>query len=364
MNELLNLAEIDDDVREEMNRQKIDVKKFLSKFASNSREDAKSDKCLYCNKEITKFCNSHSVPASFLRNIAIDGKVYTSNLIIDLPLLDQEKGVNNSGTFHIICRDCDSKIFQDYESLNDFRAEVTSRMIAQIAMKNHLRSISKRRFEIALYENVISEIKKKQGALFVDSGLFDQVIEVSKWDLNEYYKGFRRAKKVIEKGLEQEYYLFFCKRLDYTVPLAFQCEVALHYDFNGYVINNVFVKDPKYKVPTLHVAVFPLKTGSIVALFIDKHEKRYRPFYKQFAKLTEEEQLAAINYIIFSLSEDVYLSKKVHDAISGDEMLKKINGLTSIQFSTSPEMNPELIKKNFSFSHMGSIPNFLLMNLN
>jgi len=361
MQQLMNLAEVDEEVRKKMEEQKIDAKKLLSKLATKSRKDAKSERCLYCNQKCTKFCNSHSVPASFLRNIAVDGKVYTTNQIIDLPLFDQEKGVNNSGTFHIICSDCDSKIFSDYENMSDYRADITSKMVAQIAMKNHLKNISKRRYEIALYENGVAELKERHGEMFSVDDYFDQSIQVSKLDLNEYIRGFRRAKKVIEKKWEHEYTLVYCKRLNYSVPIAFQSEVALHYDFKGHIINNVAVKDPKYKIKTIHIAAFPLKVGSVVMLFADSKDKRYRPFFKQFLSLEEDQKLAVINYLIFSLSEDVYLSKDANEIISNDEQLKKVTGQTPIQFSTTPEMNRELIKETFNFSEMNKIPNLLLM---
>ena len=38
------------------------------------------------------------------------------NTILNIPLLKDDKGINEAGTFHLICRDCDSKIFQDYET--------------------------------------------------------------------------------------------------------------------------------------------------------------------------------------------------------------------------------------------------------
>ena len=363
MNELFNLSDLDDDERAAMNRQKIDYSKLLSKISTKSRRDSKSSKCLYCRRDTTKFCNSHTVPASFLKNIAVNGKIYTTNKIIDLPLLDKEKGVNNSGTFHVICRDCDSVIFQEYENPNNYEKEPTSKMIAQMAMKNHLRSIGKRRFEISLYNNIEAELSKDIHSGRYPVGNLDQVNEVNRLDLNEYMRGFRRAKRIIEKGWNDEYYVFYCEKLSYVVPIAFQGEVTLHFDFDGNIINNVYNKDKKYKIQTLHVSIFPLELVSVIILFIDKNDKRYRKFYKQFKKLKKGERLAAVNYIIFSLSEDVYMSKSVHDSYIDNEVFKKITGLTSINFSDSPGGDSELLKDSFDFSQMNSIPNLLLMNI-
>lgn len=37
-------------------------------------------------------------------------------VLFDLEVLDLNKVVNNSGTFHIICNNCDNKYFKDYEN--------------------------------------------------------------------------------------------------------------------------------------------------------------------------------------------------------------------------------------------------------
>ena len=65
--------------------------------------------------------------------------------------MDTENGVNKAGTFHLICNDCDSKIFSDYENPDNYSNQPTPKMIAQMALKNSLKSISKRLFEIELF---------------------------------------------------------------------------------------------------------------------------------------------------------------------------------------------------------------------
>ena len=363
MNELFNLSEIDDAERASMKQRRIDFKKLQSQLSAKARKDSKPTKCLYCQKLTSKFCNSHSVPASFLKNIAVNGEVYTPNKIIDLPIFDAEKGVNNSGTFKVICRDCDSKIFKEYENPFKYEIKPTDKMIAQIAMKNHLRSIGKRRFEISLYQNMKKELSKTQKINPYINYSLNGMIDISTLDLNEYIKGFKRAKKVIAKNWNNEYYLFYYEKLDYVVPIAFQGEVSLNFDFLGHTINNVYNKSKKYKIQTLHISIFPLKSYSVIMMFIDKNDHRYRSFYKQFKKLEQKEKLAAINFIIFSLSEDIFMSKNVHDACINDENLQKIAGLTSIQFADAPVDNNQMLKDSFDFSEMNMIPNFLMMDL-
>ena len=112
----------------------IEATKALNKMIKDSRNQAKQSKCYYCGKDCDSFCNSHTLPAFCLRNIAQNGKVFYSNTILDLPLLKDDKGVNEAGTFHLICRDCDSKVFQDYENPDNYK-DILSSNIPQNILK-------------------------------------------------------------------------------------------------------------------------------------------------------------------------------------------------------------------------------------
>ena len=125
----------------------IEATKALNKMIKDSRNQAKQSNCYYCGNDCDSFCNSHTLPAFCLRNIAQNGKVFYSNTILDLPLLKDDNGVNEAGTFHLICRDCDSKVFQDYENPDNYKDIPSIKMLAQIDMKNNLKNISKRLME-------------------------------------------------------------------------------------------------------------------------------------------------------------------------------------------------------------------------
>ncbi len=356
MDKLFNLGNISDAERALMEKRKVDFSKIRSKFKNESRKDSKPTECLVCKQETPKFCNSHSMPASFLRNIAVEGKVHTTNKIIDMPLLGTEEGVNKIGTFKLICRDCDSKIFQEYEEPANYNNAPTDKMIAQIAMKNHLRSIGKRRDEISLYKNL-------NGLGQINNPFINGMLEVQTLDLNEYLRGFKKAKRAIEKNWENEYYLFFSEKLNYVVPLAFQGEISLHFDLDGNIINDVYNKSKKYIIQTIHISVFPLESTTIIMLFIDKNHKRYRRFYQQFNKLNLEQKLGVINFIIFSYAEDVFMSKKLHENYLKNENLQKVADLTSIQFFDGTKDGSNGLKNSFDLSNMNNIPNFLLIDV-
>ena len=122
----------------------VPIRKMLSEMLKEAQKAAKPEKCILCNRVQTGFCNSHSVPQMVLRNIADNGKVLQANSLVGIEVIDIEKGVNNSGTFHFICNECDSKYFQDYENPDNLRNSITTKMLAEIALKDIL---------IQLYKN-------------------------------------------------------------------------------------------------------------------------------------------------------------------------------------------------------------------
>lgn len=56
-------------------------------------------------------------------------------------------------------------------------------------------------------------------------------------------------------------------------------------DFEDEVINDIYNMNPDYHTKEIHIAVFPLEQESIIMLFIDARDRRYRKFYKQLNKL-------------------------------------------------------------------------------
>lgn len=227
-------------------------------------------------------------------------------------------------------------------------------MIAQIAMKNYLRSISKRLFELPLYDNIADQFD-------IDIDFYQQRQFANYLDLKEYISGFNRAKKIIEKGWDNEYYLFYYEKLNYVVPIAFQGNISLLADFEGNIINDIYNTDPKYHTKGIHICIFPLAEYSIVMMFIDSKDKRYRRFYKQFAKLSHTEKLATINYVIFCYSEDIFINKGINKEVINNKKLIEASQKSTIAITIDPMLNPiNTVIKNFDLSKMNEIPNLLL----
>ena len=198
--ELLKLG-LSQEEKKEFESDIVANKKKINNVLSEARKSSKGEKCLYCGKETTSFCNSHSIPAFCLRNIATNGTVFHSNTFVDLPLLDFDKGVNKAGTFQLICRECDSVIFKQYEEPSNYENKPTPQMIAEIAMKNYLKAISKRVNEHAIFDKV-KEHK------FEAIGFANYMQEIQNTDLNEYKKGYEKAKRISKISLENIIYSF------------------------------------------------------------------------------------------------------------------------------------------------------------
>lgn len=344
-----NLSDMAKLFKGDMERDLVEFRKKFSQLSSEGRKIAKTGKCFYCNEPVKKYCNSHSIPASFLKNISQEGKLSTSFGVIDLVLLDDEVGVNKAGTFLFICRDCDSKIFKDYESKENYDGKINQKMLAQIAMKNYLKSTSKRYFELGLFESLGS-----------DQGIdVSNINETKNIDVLENIRGFKRAKKVDLKCIQEEYHLFFNETLDYVVPMAFQHQVALAVDLENMVVNNLYSGDKNYKIQMLHISVFPMEEKSVVMMFIDKKDTRYRSFIKQFRALSLDEQLMYINYIIFCYSEEYYLSPLIGEDVLSDENLQKVAGIVGMSPDDMFLQPIERLIKHYSLTRANEIPNLL-----
>ena len=69
-----------------MDKQKIELNKHFSGILKKARQEAKLAKCYFCEKQISSFCNSHSVPKFCLKNIAVRG-----DKLVKFPLKRKKK---------------------------------------------------------------------------------------------------------------------------------------------------------------------------------------------------------------------------------------------------------------------------------
>ena len=130
----------------------VEIRKLIKQMLYDSRNRARVSECRLCGQKTEGFCNSHTVPQFILKELAQNGKVLQASLFFGIEHVDIEKGISNSGTFHIICRNCDNSRFTAYENEQALLNKPSEKMLAQIELKNTLMQLSKRREEVELYK--------------------------------------------------------------------------------------------------------------------------------------------------------------------------------------------------------------------
>lgn len=288
----------------------INIKREYEKYKKEFERESKLGYCLICKKKMSKYCNSHSVPRFILANIAENGMLANSSIFNNAlaPLEKNIKGVNNTGTFYRICNSCDSIYFAEYES-DKYLKNINSRSLTAIALKTVLFEVSKKLWERESY----IELEKKN--------LHNPYSLHGDLDRKEYIEELNRLIKAIKGKKNISYEVIYYRELNYVVPIACQRSIALFGDLKGYIINDLFNTNPRYKTESLYLCVFPLKQSSIILLFCDKKSLRYHNFILQFNKLSDMDKLELINYLIFKYTEDYYINPTIAENLRNNKSL-------------------------------------------
>lgn len=338
--------------RPESKERQIEISKFYSKITAEVNAIAKKDTCYLCGKPCSSFCNSHSIPQFMLHSVAQNGKVI-SYIQKELSPEKNDPGVKSAGTFQLICRSCDNTVFQEYESPDSYSCTPSDKMLAQIALKNYLHMLWKRTNEIEYYRLLPK--------YFPHSKQMTQVkLYFAERDLRDYRKMYLYAKRALDRNLSGKYYLCFYRELDYIVPYASQAAITLFSDLDDNIVNNIFIESDEYSIECIHVCVFPLETRSVIMAFVEAGNKRYRRFYRQLNKLSLDDQLATLNYIVFSNTENVFVHSSLTKQPQENEVFRDICKMTFDHTYTSMNPNPTAqALHEFGLSRRTQIPNFL-----
>lgn len=294
----------------------IEFKKQMNQINREAAQNAKRDTCLICGKGCTSFCNSHIIPQFILKSIADNGHVLQGTSAFnnsDEDVGESIKGVNNTWTFKIICHDCDKKYFADYENEQALMAEPTTKLMAEIALKNNMMQLAKRYHEIASYNIIQDGIIQKE--------LLD---EEQQLDVRDYLFDFKRAKKIIDKNLKSGYVLMFYHILNYVTPIVMQSPIAVHRDIDGEIVNDVNDYNHNIKMQALHVGIFPLKNSTAILAFYHKDDRNYVKFDKKFSRLNLNEKLQYLNYLVFKYCEYYAVSPIIDNSVLSNEKLSQL----------------------------------------
>lgn len=352
----------------------IEARKEINKMLKESRIAGKRQRCALCGDDSCAFCNSHSIPQFILRGIASNGHVlHPSAIVLNEDIcehqdvekgeyFDTEKGVENSWTFHNICRKCDSTYFADYENEDALKLPFTNKMMAEIALKVVLHQLDKRAIEIKYYDMMQNKSHNIEGKEIQD--------EVQSLDVRDYEFEKRRAQKIIDRNLKSGYKLVFWKKLPYTVPYVLQTGVSLQNDICGKQINDTTNLSPNIRMETLYLVVFPLNGESVVSVFYHKDDRKYVKFEKEFVCLSEDEKISFINYTGIKYSENICASIVMKKVMKDNERLRQLfsevnesprygmwNLLDIFFYMPVGEKEiPNLLSKEYSLEHLENKP--------
>ncbi len=334
----------------------INFHKALSMGESFAKKNVKPHNCLICNSSKNPFCNSRSVPARCLRAIAINGEVKAFNGLVKIPAVDVDKGVNEAGTFRLICRKCDDEVFKDYETFEKYTDKTPSdKILHEIALKNYLKYYHKKAIEEIVFPKMMEILK------LPNMNLLEPILNSGNRDKKDAFKLLCETKKILNSNTNGYYRIIEYKKLPYTCPFAFQGTISLITGFNGENINDVFNTDKKYDLQDMHVCIFPEKEYTYILVFIKKHFDRYSKFIKHYTSLKLEERLQVILFIILKYSEDYFYSSFIQDIDSNPIVHEAITS-TSILICDYEDGDKDKINKSikeYDLNKYKKLPNIL-----
>lgn len=369
-----------EDLKKSLNKKQVEIDKCLNKMKKEIIKELKKERkgcCYNCLKEENNkeeksmICNSHTVPQSILKNIVINEKVYYySNNILEMPYEKKDKGLNEAGTFHLICRKCDNDIFTQYENeISIYGIKLSNKALRQIEMKNVLKMIYENKLEYIGYKKRMEYLNSCMNfgntPFFVDLIKDIKDTHVKKEEYRKQIDKFEKRYDYLKKG-EVRYRVLYEEELPYIIPVAFQTTIGLITDFEGNYINNPL--EDYEKSEFFYFCCFPFKeknnmkqSGSKIIVFEDINNKRYKTFFDKLKKFEKNEQLAILNYILFAYSEEYFISKGI-----SKEVLQRLKTLANItpDLKIYNEVPEEKIRQEYAkiydYSKYNEYPNLFL----
>lgn len=296
------------------------------------RQEVKLTNCYVCGKDVSSFCNSHTIPKFILKYISINGEVKSFGDLVFSPLDKGFKGIKQAGTFHLICKKCDSILFQKYESEESYLSlDKIKTILGEIALKTTLRTIYKRRHEAGLFDIMGACKSHKQ---FINQALYGKMLDLK--ELNDDYKYIKANAKN-----PNAYKILFYKKLPYRVPIAVQDMINLTCDFNGKTLNNIYNFSETNRLKPFYICVFPFANDSHIIIFTRKTIKIYNDFFHILKHMKLPEQLKIINYMIIDNLDDYFIKPDI-DISNLKELastLPIIVGSSSVDYIDSIKIN-------------------------
>ena len=288
----------------------LEKTKNLLKTYRNKAIKQIEKKCALCGQTLTSFCKSHTVPFSWLKNIDNQQKMLSMYSILDSNWTKQDRGANEAGIFYSICETCDHELFSHYENKSNYKDSLpTKEMLQEIILKICVKEI---------YEN---RIAAKQIELLIEDHILEkcyvEVLIAEQETLSTTIKELHRF-----KNKWPEFRIIYFKKVPYKVPIAYQDQIAVFSDFEGAVINNTYLNNDKIQV--LYECILPLESESILLLFTLISNNRYSRFIRNFTSLSEDNKQKTLLYLMFSYSQNYFISNELEEIIKQDDFVKSL----------------------------------------
>lgn len=296
--------------------------KETKEFIAMTKKEFKVSNCVLCGKAIDGKCNSHSVPQFVLKELRDNSKLFSVNSVIDytnggLSL----KGLNNCGTFHLLCPNCDGHVFSDYEnkeSLDTLTSTITSafgcKIMAEIMLKSCLLEYYKKQQD-HYFQDAINRIPEYEPKYIGD---------FSSIDAKDYMNQINNLKSIISSNSSNRFHVSCCRILDHKSKIAGQPLIAIRNDMQGKILNDVFNCDSSNEIVDTQFVVFPYNNKTLVLVYcLSEHYPKLRSFLDYLESLNGNKQLRLIQATIFSYSEEIYVNKETLDMIKNDKLSLK-----------------------------------------
>lgn len=287
-------------IYENNNKEKLRVNLDLKKLHTNF--DKKVTECLICkhpfdgaikNKGI---CNSHNIPRFILKNTEgifnKNAALATISTISNNPNYQKYAGANKCDTFRLICRNCDGKVFSDYEEatiLTNLSAELLSEsqnIFRKIALKIILK-------DYYFYNTVGGSPRYKKTDIKVTRKLINKLLNYS-----------------------QEYKLIYFNKLDYNVGFTVQDKilpnslVTLSKYGVGKVndLSKIDINDDVY----IYICVYPIGSETVILMFTDDiSTNKYKKYSKYINSVDDAGVLKNISYNLLKFTEKIYFNPNI-----------------------------------------------------
>ena len=296
-----------------------------SNFANSINKFSKVDECVICHKKMTSACNSHVVPQFILKNVSENGKVAYGIALNSISIngIYKETGINNAHTFRLICKDCDNRLFKDYENLNhllnfdELSDTLKSKILCEMALKTRLSHISMKYKSIVTRDMVAGgKIAKmeEEGKVFAE-----------RVDMNDHFDTNETLIRDINYGINP-FVMLFNEVLDYNVSIATQTIINYNYDLNGKQIFDPSAVSFENIGNYFYLMILPLGDKTRIMFYIekDKYEK-VNDLVEQFKALSFEEKLHFIFISLIIHDEQFYMSPSFVERINKhDRKLKRL----------------------------------------